>query len=254
MRHIISLFILQSSSFAARRRHQQIISFSSMSSKSEKKRKRAVEQQQQPWFSKFTQDDPLYIDYMSSEWGFEKQTEEELFEKLSLEGAQSGLSWRTILHKREAYRKAFHGFHIDKVAAMTESDVERLLSKKSNDSTQLVVRHRGKLESVINNAAVIQKLKTDGTIYSLKEYLWSFVNNQPILNQWQSLSDMPSKTDESECMSKALKKHGFKFVGPTTCYAFMQSCGFVIDHPVGTKHWAEAEKRLKKRKGGYQIR
>ena len=170
------------------------------------------------------------------------------------EGAQSGLSWRTILHKRLAYRTAFHNFDIDKVATMTNDDIETLLAKKSTDTTTLVVRHRGKLESVINNAKIIQQLKADGTITSFKDYLWTFVNDKPILNRWESFSDLPSKTKESECMSKALKKHGFKFVGPTTCYAFMQSCGFVIDHLAGSRLWVEAEKRLKKREGGYQVR
>lgn len=228
-----------------------------------KKRKRGQKQQrhdtatssdENEWFNEFTKDDPLYMDYMTNEWGFEKETDEELFEKLSLEGAQSGLSWRTILHKREAYRKAFCGFDIDKVAAMSDDYVANLISATASDPSELVVRHRGKLQSVVNNARVIQRLKADGTISSFKDYLWTFVDNKPILNRWQSMTDMPSKTDESERMSKALKKHGFKFVGPTTCYAMMQSCGFVIDHLVGTTHRVEAEKRLKSRAGGYQLR
>ena len=128
------------------------------------------------------------------------------------------------MHKRLAYRTAFHNFDIEKVATMTNDDIESLLAKTSTDTTTLVVRHRGKLESVINNAKIIQQLKADGTITSFKDYLWTFVNDKPILNRWESFSDLPSKTKESECMSKALKKHGFKFVGPTTCYAFMQSC------------------------------
>jgi len=172
---------------------------------------------------------------MTTEWGFEKDTDEELFEKLSLEGAQSGLSWRTILHKREAYRSAFHNFDIDKVSTMTDDDIESLLSIDDDDKTKIIVRHRGKLQSVVNNATIIQQLKANGTISSFKEYLWSFVDNKPILNHWKSFSDLPSKTEESERMSKALKKHGFKFVGPTTCYSLMQSCGFVIDHLKGSK-------------------
>ena len=227
-----------------------------------KKRKRSGGQQQpkpqtkddEEWFAPFTQNDPLYIDYMSNEWGYEKHTDEELFEKLSLEGAQSGLSWRTILHKREAYRQAFHSFDIDRVALMNGDDIDALVNKTSNDPTELVVRHRGKLESVINNAQMLQQLKQKGTISSFKEYLWTFVDDKPILNHWESFTDIPSKTKESECMSKSLKKYGFKFVGPTTCYALMQSCGFVIDHVVGTKHWVQAEERLKKREGGYQSR
>jgi DNA-3-methyladenine glycosylase I len=208
------------------------------------------------WFQQFVQNDPLYLDYMTKEWGHEEhyQNDNQLFEKLSLEGAQAGLSWRTILYKREAYRKAYQNFDIDKVASMSNSDVDKLLSAQSVNSNELVVRHRGKLESVIHNAKIIQSLKTEGTIPSLKEYLWSFVNHKPILNSWKSFKDIPSKSAESEAMSKELKKRGFKFVGPTTMYAFLQSCGFVIDHPVGSRGWLDAEKRLKMREGGYQRR
>mmetsp|Transcript_3165 Transcript_3165/g.6461 ORF Transcript_3165/g.6461 Transcript_3165/m.6461 type:complete len:350 (+) Transcript_3165:3-1052(+) len=208
------------------------------------------------WFNFFTKDDPLYTKYMTTEWGQEKREGNELFEMLSLEGAQSGLSWKTILHKREAYRKAFSGFDIDKVASMTEDDVEKLMTMKpasKNNSYDVVVRHRGKLNSVVNNAKIIQQMKSDGSIDSFGDYLWSFVDDKPILSQWTDVKEAPNKTEESEMMSKTLKKQGFKFVGPTTCYAFMQSCGMVIDHPMGSKWWREAEKRLKKRTGGYQI-
>ena len=208
------------------------------------------------WFHTYVQSDPLYHEYMTTEWGNEQfyQTDNQLFEKLSLEGAQSGLSWRTILHKRQAYRDAFHMFDIDTVASMTSGDVDSMLSQQSDDPKELVVRHRGKIESVIHNAKIIQALKSDGVIHTFKEYLWSFVDNKPILNSWKSFHDIPSKTVESEALSKDLKKKGFKFVGPTTVYAFMQSCGFVIDHPVGTSGWIEAEGRLKSRDGGYQRR
>ncbi|KAL3761248.1 hypothetical protein ACHAWU_009974 [Discostella pseudostelligera] len=206
------------------------------------------------WYTDFMKKDPLYADYLTNEWGFEKRSEHELFENLSLEGAQCGLSWRTILRKREAYRQAYHGFDIDKVASMTTIDVDEILSQTSKDTTKVVVRNRGKVESVIHNAKLIQELKSSGTIPSLSEFLWSFVDNKPILNRFQTFSEMPSKTEESELMSKALKKHGFKYVGPTTMYAMMQSCGFVVDHLVGSKQWADAEERLKNRVGGYQIR
>jgi DNA-3-methyladenine glycosylase I len=206
------------------------------------------------WYTEFMKKDPLYADYLTNEWGFEKRGEQELFENLSLEGAQCGLSWRTILRKREAYRQAYHGFDIDKVASMTTIDVDEILSQTSKDTTKVVVRNRGKVESVIHNAKLIQELKSSGTIPSLSEFLWSFVDNKPILNRFQTFSEMPSKTEESELMSKALKKHGFKYVGPTTMYAMMQSCGFVVDHLVGSKQWADAEERLKNRVGGYQIR
>ncbi len=122
---------------------------------------------------------------------------------------------------------------------------------KSMGSTSIAMR--GKVESVIHNAKLIQELKSMGSIPLLCDNLWSFVDDKPILNRFQAFSDMPSKTEESECMSKALKKHGFKYVGPTTMYAMMQRCGFVIDHLVGSKQWADAEERLKKRVGGYQI-
>ena len=198
--------------------------------------------------------DPLYADYILNELGFEKRSEHELFEHLSLSGAQSGMSWWDILCRREAYREAFHGFDIDKVASMTKKDVEELLCKKSEDGTKLVVRNRGKVELVINNAKLIQQLKASGTIPSLSEYLWSFVDDKPILSRLQTKSEMPTMTEESERMSKELKKYGFKYVGPITMYAMMQSCGLVMDYIVGSKHLADAEERLKKRLGGYQIR
>ena len=215
-----------------------------------------IENSSDEWFHNFVQGDPIYYDYMTSEWGNEKyyQTDNQLFEKLSLEGAQSGLSWRTILHKRDAYRRAFHQFDIDRVANMSCSDIDKLLSQESDNPTELVVRHRGKLESVIHNAKTIKSLKMQGTIPSFKEYLWTFVDNKPILNSWKSFKDIPSRTAESEAMSKDLKKKGFKFVGPTTAYAFMQSCGFVMDHPVATRGWIEAEERLKAKEGGCQQR
>jgi DNA-3-methyladenine glycosylase I len=193
---------------------------------------------------------------MTREWGHEEyyQTDSQLFEKLSLEGAQSGLSWRTILHKREAYRKAFHYFDINTVASMTGAEIDKLIAQQSDDARELVVRHRNKLESVVHNAKIIQSLKANGEISSFKEYIWSFVSHKPILNRWKSFKDIPSKTPESEAMSKDLKKKGMKFVGPTTAYAFMQSCGLVIDHPFGTKGWMEAEERLKVREGGYYRR
>jgi DNA-3-methyladenine glycosylase I len=206
------------------------------------------------WYTAFTKTDPIYDAYMETEWGYEKRDDTLLFEKLCLEGAQSGLSWRTILNKREAYRKFFHGFDIDRVTQMTSSEVDDILnsSVRGND---MVVRHRGKIESVIHNAKQLQTMpeRVDGYT-NLSDYLWRFVDDKPILNAWKMLSETPSKTDESEAMSKALKKLGFKFVGPTTCYSLMQSCGFVIDHPFGTKEWEEALERLQTREGGFQDR
>jgi len=193
---------------------------------------------------------------MATEWGFEKREDSQLFEKLSLEGAQAGLSWKTILTKREAYRTTFHNFDIKKVAKMKESDVEEILATEVS-GPDVIVRHRGKIESVINNAKCIQKMRK-GELresgQSFGEWLWSFVDDKPILNSWECSRDMPSKTAESEAMSKALRKRGFRFVGPTTCYSMMQSCGFVIDHPVNTEQWVAAKTVLENREGGYHQR
>ena len=168
-----------------------------------------------PWYNVFTKGDERYNSYMANEWGYEKHGDQALFEKLCLEGAQSGLSWRTILNKREAYRKAFYNFDIGKVANMTSFDIDQILnSGKTGD--EMIVKHRGKIESVINNAKKLQDLlplvKAEG-YKDFSDWLWSFVNHQPVLNSWKTLSDVPSKTDESEAMSKSLKKNGFKFVG-----------------------------------------
>ena len=194
---------------------------------------------------------------MCNEWGHERRDDVHLFEKLSLEGAQAGLSWKTILTKREAYRKTFHNFDVDRVAKMKESDIEKILATEGS-GPDVIVRHRGKIESVINNAKCIQQMRKgelEESGQSFGEWLWSFVEDgKPILNSWESLSDMPSKTDESEAMSKALRKRGFRFVGPTTCYSMMQSCGFVIDHPTNTAEWVSAKALLEKRPGGYHRR
>jgi len=214
-----------------------------------------------PWYTVFTKSDPAYDQYMCIEWGFEKRGDVALFEKLCLEGAQSGLSWLTVLRKREAYRKTFHHFDVSKVAKMTAKDVQTILDTNEEDPTNMVVRHRGKIESVINNAKCIEAMyKSDANDNKehgiLDGFLWSFVDDKPIVNtQWkegQGLATALSKTPESEAMSKALKQRGFRFVGPTTCYAMMQSVGMVIDHPVGSSEWKAALERLEKRKGGYQ--
>ncbi|CAJ1949121.1 unnamed protein product [Cylindrotheca closterium] len=224
-----------------------------------------------PWFHIFTKGDEEYNTYMANEWGFEKRGDQALFEKISLEGAQSGLSWLTVLRKRDAYRRVFFGFDVDRVAKMTEQDVERILNEQDAENTRnIIVRHRGKVESVINNAKCIQKLVLDSsndedekknnmpTHGVFDELLWTFVNDKPILNvSWKGgdgLKDAPTQTQESKDMSKKLKQLGFRFVGPTTCYAMMQSVGMVLDHPVGSKEWKEAKERLEKRKGGYQER
>lgn len=208
-----------------------------------------------PWYSFFTKGDAEYDAYMANEWGFEKRGDVALFEKLSLEGAQSGLSWLTILRKREAYRKVFHGFDPVRVAAMTEVDVENILTATGN-SRETIVRHKGKIKSVIHNAHCILKMRqeaNDPNEQVFDKFLWSFINNKPILNRWTGeKSSAPTKSVESEEMSKQLKKKGFKFVGPTTCYSLMQSVGMVIDHPMGSPEWNAAYGRMKTRPGGYQ--
>ncbi|KAL3919928.1 MAG: hypothetical protein SGILL_003505, partial [Bacillariaceae sp.] len=217
-----------------------------------------------PWYTVFTKDDEQYNEYMKKEWGFEKRGDEAMFEKLSLEGAQAGLSWLTILRKREAYRKTFHGFDVDKVAAMKPKDVQAILdTAKSVPTRDVVVKHRGKIEAVIHNAKCIQQMRTESKDKKKKghgvfdEFLWSFVDDRPIVTDaWngENLADAPSTSPESTAMSKALRDKGFKFVGPTTCYSMMQAYGMVIDHPVGSPEYDEALKRLVKRSGGYQTR
>eukprot|EP00980_Cylindrotheca_fusiformis_P017285 scaffold5347_cov130-Cylindrotheca_fusiformis.AAC.7 len=223
-----------------------------------------------PWFSVFTKGDAEYEEYMTKEWGFETRGDQPLFEKITLEGAQSGLSWLTILRKREAYRRVFHQFDIDKVAAMTPDDVDRILNEEDKKNTQnIIVRHRGKVESTINNAKCIQQMRRDAgggdmTKHGvLDDFLWSFVDDKPILNvSWKGgggegdsvLKNAPTQSPESKAMSKALKELGFRFVGPTTCYAMMQSVGMVLDHPKGSDEWKAAYQRLQAREGGYQQR
>lgn len=168
------------------------------------------------------------------------------------------MSWLTVLRKRESYRRVFFQFDVDRVAAMTDADVERIINEEDKANPRnIIVRHRGKIESVINNAKCIQQLQNehpDQPDY-FDEYIWSFVGNKPILNmKWdgKSLEHALSQTKESQAMSKALKKLGFRFVGPTTMYAMMQSCGLVIDHPVDSPEWIAARDRLQQRPGGYQ--
>mmetsp|Transcript_20293 Transcript_20293/g.57620 ORF Transcript_20293/g.57620 Transcript_20293/m.57620 type:complete len:394 (+) Transcript_20293:97-1278(+) len=208
-----------------------------------------------PWYTMFTKGDKQYDRYMATEWGFEKRGDVAMFEKISLEGAQSGLSWLTILRKREAYRRTFHQFDVDKVAAMTQDDVDSILNQNTADTTQMIVRHRGKIEAVINNARKIQEMRVahPEDPNPLDSLVWSFVDDKPIVYRWSGeLRDANTKTAESIAMSKELKKRGFKFVGPTTCYAMMQSVGMVVDHPVDSPEWKAAVSRLEQRKGGYQ--
>ncbi len=160
--------------------------------------------------------------YHDSEWGVPNREEHHLFEMLTLEGAQAGLSWSTILNKREGYRTLFKKFDPKKVARFTQDDIERLMLDPS------IVRNRLKIESTVNNAKAILELYKLGTTFS--ELMWSFVDDTPIVNHYESLKDLPAQTDLSNHISKDLKKRGFRFVGPTVIYAMMQACGMVNDH------------------------
>ncbi len=171
-----------------------------------------------PWCG----DDPLYVAYHDTEWGVPEHDPVKLFEMLTLEGAQAGLSWITILRRREGYRTAFAGFDPVKIAAFDEADVSRLLSDTG------IVRHQGKIRATIGNArAWLKLMELDG---GFSEWIWQFVGGEPRINRFDTLSAVPGNTPESDAMSRALKKQGFKFVGSTICYAFMQATGMVNDH------------------------
>ena len=173
----------------------------------------------------WAESDPLLIAYHDEEWGVPSRDDRHLFELLSLEGAQAGLSWTTILRKREGYRKAFADFDPVAVARFRPERIERLLRNPD------VVRHRGKLESVPANARAVLGIRRSGTDFS--EVLWKFSGGRPKKNAWKTSSQVPAETSESREMSRELKRLGFRFVGPTICYAFMQAVGMVNDHLVG---------------------
>lgn len=176
---------------------------------------------------------PEFPAYHDAEWGFPVVDDQRLFEKLCLEGFQSGLSWRTILAKHENFRKAFHGFDFDRVARFTEKDVERLVKDEG------IIRHRGKIEAVINNAQRAKELvKQEGSIAA---FIWSYEPDARTLAKPQTAST----SAESIALSKELKKRGWKFVGPTTVYAFMQAMGLINDHAEGCHSRAKAAKARK---------
>jgi len=168
--------------------------------------------------------DPLYQKYHDEEWGVPLHNDQKLFEMLILEGAQAGLSWITILRKRENYRKAFSNFDAKKIAKYDSKKVEQLLL---NDG---IIRNKLKIASTIQNAKLYLELQKE--FGSFDKYIWQFVDFKPVKNNWKSLKEIPPKTNESDAMSKDLKKRGFKFVGSTICYAFMQAVGMVNDHTV----------------------
>lgn len=176
-------------------------------------------------------DDPLYVDYHDKEWGVPLYDEQKLFELLCLEGAQAGLSWITILRKREGYRQAFDKFDKEKIVRYEEEDIKRLLLNPE------IVRNKLKVAAVIQNAKCVLQLYDKGE--TLSDYLWKYVDGTPIQNSWKETSELPASTPLSEKMSKDMKKQGFKFVGPTICYAYMQSMGLVNDHLVDCYRYDE---------------
>ena len=164
------------------------------------------------------------LEHHDAEWGVPSHDDRHLFELLTLEGAQAGLSWSTILNKREGYRRAFVGFDAATVARFGPEDVERLLADPG------IVRNRLKVESAIVNAGRVLEMQEE--LGSFDAYLWAFVDGEPIVNRWRSLAELPAETELSKVISKDLKKRGFRFIGPTVIYAFMQTVGMVNDHTV----------------------
>lgn len=168
--------------------------------------------------------DPLYVRYHDTEWGRPLHDDRKLFEALVLDGAQAGLSWITILRKRENYRKAFLNFDPERVARFNRRKIETLMKDEG------IVRNRLKIEGAVQNARALLDLQEET---SFDRFLWNFVDGRPIVNRWKTQRQIPSSSKEAVAMSKELKRRGFTFVGPTICYAFMQACGLVDDHVAG---------------------
>ena len=166
--------------------------------------------------------DPLYIDYHDNEWGYPQYDSLKLFEKICLEGQQAGLSWITVLKKRDEYRRCFFNFQPEKIIQLTATDIELLLENTG------LIRNRLKLNSIVKNAHAYLAMQNNNERFS--QFIWSFVDGKPIINHFKDKSEVPVSTEISDKMSKALKKRGFTFVGTTICYAFMQSMGLVNDH------------------------
>ncbi|WP_263322276.1 DNA-3-methyladenine glycosylase I [Endozoicomonas sp. Mp262] len=174
--------------------------------------------------------DPLYIRYHDEEWGKPCHDDHKLFEFLILESAQAGLNWLTVLKKREGYRNAFCQFDPYKVAAFHQADIESLMANPG------IIRNRLKIQSAIKNARAF--IKVQGKFGSFHQFLWQFVDGQPIQNSWHTVSEVPATTKESDQLSKALKKEGFTFVGSTICYAYMQAMGLVNDHLISCPQYS----------------
>ncbi len=188
-----------------------------------------MEQQRCEWGTS----SPLYIEYHDTEWGVPVHDERKLFEFLILEGAQAGLSWSTILNKRQAYMQAFDNFEPAKVASYDDAKVLQLLANPG------IVRNRLKIQAAIQNAR--SYIAVQNQYGSFDTYIWQFVDGKSILNSWKSLQEIPAATKESDAMSKELKKRGFTFVGSTICYAFMQAVGMVNDHIIDCFRWQEVQ-------------
>ena len=179
-------------------------------------------------------EDPLYIAYHDEEWGIPVHDDQRLFEFLILEGAQAGLSWITILRKRENYREAFDQFDPQKVARYGEAEIERLLQNPG------IIRNRLKVHSAVQNARAYLKVQEE--FGSFDQFIWQFVDHQPITNRWETMSDLPASTPLSEKISKDLKQRGFNFVGPTIVYAHMQATGMVNDHTINCFRYEEIKR------------
>ncbi|HKW13575.1 MAG TPA: DNA-3-methyladenine glycosylase I [Candidatus Krumholzibacteria bacterium] len=179
--------------------------------------------------------DPLMIAYHDAEWGVPNHDDRHFFEMITLEGAQAGLNWRTILYKRDGYRHAFDNFDVRKVARYDARRVKTLLADPG------IVRNRLKVESTIDNAKAFLAVQKE--FGSFDAYIWAFVGGKPIVNSWKRLAQIPASTRESDAMSKDLKKRGFRFVGSTICYAFMQATGLVNDHAVDCFRYQKVPRR-----------
>jgi DNA-3-methyladenine glycosylase I len=175
--------------------------------------------------------DPLYVAYHDEEWGVPVHDDRQLYELLVLEGAQAGLSWATILRKREGYRRLFAGFDPETVARFDGRRVEALLADPA------IVRNRLKVESAVQNARRVLEVQSE--LGSLAALLWGFVDGEPVVNRWTTVDEIPAETEQSRALSKELKRRGFRFVGPTVCYAFMQAAGLVNDHVVSCFRYRE---------------
>ena len=178
-----------------------------------------------------SESDSLYLTYHDEEWGVPSHDDHHLFEMLILEGAQAGLSWATILRKRQAYREAFEGFDPERVAKLAPRDVDRLVQDPG------IVRNRAKIEAAVTNAKAALEVRAEHG--SLDAYVWSFVGGGPVRNRWETLAELPAETEQSRAMSRDLRARGFRFVGPTICYAFMQAVGMVTDHVADCFRWRE---------------